>query len=45
VGYNYASHQKLLNGLRDYGLLAPPAQPPVFDTIVEPPLEEAGPSW
>ena len=41
VGFHYASHQKLLNGLEDYGLLEAPGQarPPVFDTIAESPLE------
>jgi hypothetical protein len=41
VGFHYASHQKLLNGLRDLGLLESEGQPrpPVFDTIVEPPFE------
>lgn len=40
VGFHYASHQKLLNGLDDYGLLQPPGQRrPAFDTYVEPPLE------
>jgi hypothetical protein len=41
VGFHYASHQKLLNGLKDYGLLQSPDQPraAVFDTIVEPPFE------
>jgi hypothetical protein len=41
VGFHYASHQKLLNGLKDYGLLESPEQPrtPIFDTIAEPPLE------
>ena len=41
VGFHYASHQKLLNGLKDYGLLEPPEQPraPIFDTIAGPPFE------
>jgi hypothetical protein len=41
VGFHYASHQKLLNGLDQCGLLAPPGQPrpPVFDTIAETPFE------
>ncbi len=43
VGFHYASHQKLLNGLRDYGLLEPAGGRPIFDTIVEPPLEDLGP--
>lgn len=40
VGFHYASHQKLLNGLDDYGLLQPVEQRerPAFDTIVEPPF-------
>jgi hypothetical protein len=41
VGFHYASQQKLLNGLKDYGLLDLPSQarPSVFDTIAEPPFE------
>jgi len=41
VGFHYASHQKLLNGLKDYGLLEAPGQPqpPIFDTIAELPFE------
>lgn len=41
VGFHYASQQKLLNGLDDYGLLQPPEQRrrAAFDTYVEPPLE------
>jgi hypothetical protein len=39
VGFHYASHQKLLKGLSDYGLLQPSPGRPVFDTIIEPPLE------
>jgi hypothetical protein len=41
VGFHYASHQKLLNGLQDYGFLEAPNQPrtPAFDTIIEPALE------
>jgi hypothetical protein len=27
VGFHYASNQKLLNGLKDYGLLEPPQRP------------------
>ena len=38
IGFHYASHQKLLNGLKAYGLLEPPGQPQpqIFDTITEP---------
>jgi hypothetical protein len=45
VGFHYASHQKLLHGLDDYGLLQPAEQRrrPAFDTIVEPPLGGAEP--
>jgi hypothetical protein len=45
VGFHYASHQKLLNGLRDYGLLESPLQPrpSIFDTITEPALESPEP--
>ncbi|HEY4686404.1 MAG TPA: hypothetical protein VII57_10220 [Dehalococcoidia bacterium] len=43
VGFHHASIQKLLNGLQDYGLLEPPGRPAIFDTIVEPPLEDTGP--
>ena len=41
VGFHYASHQKLLNGLKDLGLLEAPEQPrpEIFDTIAEPPFE------
>jgi hypothetical protein len=41
IGFHFASQQKLLNGLKDYGLLEPPGQarPSIFDTIAEPPLE------
>jgi hypothetical protein len=41
VGFHYASQQKLLNGLRDYGLLESPGQPrpPIFDTIAGPAFE------
>jgi len=40
VGFHYASHQKLLKGLEEYGILKQVAGwPPVFDTIIEPPLE------
>jgi hypothetical protein len=40
VGFHYASNQKLLNGLKDYGMLEPPGQrPTIFDTITEPSLE------
>jgi hypothetical protein len=41
VGFHYASQQKLLNGLKDLGLLRVPEQPRpgIFDTIVEPPFE------
>lgn len=44
VGYNYASNQKLLSGLERSGLLVTAhATQPLFETIVEPPLEGAGP--
>jgi hypothetical protein len=43
VGFHYASNQKLLNGLRDYGLLEMGGAPGIFDTIGEAPLEESGP--
>ena len=41
VGFHYASHQKLLNGLKDFGLLEPPEQrrTRIFDTIAEAPFE------
>lgn len=40
VGFHFASNQKLLNGLEDYGLLELPGQrPAIFDTITEPSLE------
>lgn len=41
VGFHYASQQKLLNGLKDFGLLELPDQPrpPIFDTISGPALE------
>jgi hypothetical protein len=41
VGFHYASHQKLLHGLEDFGLLELPQQPrpEIFDTITEPPFE------
>jgi hypothetical protein len=41
VGSNYSSHQKLLNGLQEYGLLESPRQPRprVFDTISGPTFE------
>lgn len=41
VGFHYASQQKLLNGLRDYGQLVSPDQPrlPTFETITGPGLE------
>lgn len=39
VGFHYASHQKLLKALESLGLLEAPAAQPIFDTIVEPPLE------
>jgi hypothetical protein len=42
LGSHYASNQKLLNGLRDQGLLALGGSPGIFDTIGEPPLEESG---
>ena len=43
VGFHYASQQKLLNGLKDYGLLEAPGRPPIFDTITGPSLEDTGP--
>ena len=43
VGFHYASTQKLLNGLRDFGLLETPGRPAIFDTIVEPALEDSEP--
>jgi hypothetical protein len=40
VGFHFASNQKLLSGLEDYGLLELPGQrPAIFDTITEPSLE------
>jgi len=41
VGFHYASQQKLLNGLRDYGQLVSPDRPrlPVFETLTGPGLE------
>jgi hypothetical protein len=41
VGFHFASQQKLLNGLKDYGLLELPVEPrrPIFDTVSEPPFE------
>jgi hypothetical protein len=43
VGFHYASNQKLLNGLRDFGLLETELAAGVFDTIAEASLEESGP--
>jgi len=45
IGHHYASTQKLLNGLADYGLLAGPNQSamPAFHTISEPALETDAP--
>jgi len=43
VGFHYASQQKLLNGLQDFGLLETRGRPQIFDTIVEPSLEDSGP--
>jgi hypothetical protein len=43
VGSHYASNQKLLAALQDYGLLRGPDESPIFDTIVEPSLEEERP--
>lgn len=43
VGFHFASNQKLLNGLRDQGLLEMGGSPGIFDTIGEAPLEESGP--
>jgi len=43
VGSHYASNQKLLAALQDYGLLQQTDQAPIFDTIVEPSLEEERP--
>jgi len=43
VGSHYASNQKLLAALQDYGLLQISEQKPAFDTIVEPALEEERP--
>ena len=40
VGSHYASNQKLIAALQDYGLLQLPEQANVFRTIVEPALEE-----
>jgi hypothetical protein len=39
VGFHFASHQKLLKGLSEYGLLGPAPRRPAFQTIMEPPLE------
>jgi hypothetical protein len=41
VGFRYASNQKLLNGLKDYGLLEAPNQPGpgILGTVTEPTLE------
>ncbi len=33
VGFHYSSTQKLINGLREAGLFAPPRERPTFDTI------------
>jgi hypothetical protein len=43
VGSHYASTQKLLAALQDYRLLQPSEPGPIFDTIVEPALEEERP--
>lgn len=43
VGFHYASHQKLLNGLKDCGLLETRGAAPIFDTISGPPFEETIP--
>jgi hypothetical protein len=43
VGSHYASNQKLLAALQDYGLLQLPEQATVFRTIIEPALEEERP--
>jgi hypothetical protein len=43
VGFHYASNQKLLNGLRDYGLLEMAGPAGVFDTIAEQALEDSRP--
>jgi hypothetical protein len=43
VGFHYASNQKLLNGLKDFGLLQMGGPSPVFDTIAEASLEDSRP--
>lgn len=43
VGFHYASNQKLINGLRDYGLLQMAGPSGVFDTIAEASLEDSRP--
>ncbi len=43
VGFHYASNQKLLNGLRDFGLLETAGPSGVFDTIGAASLEDSGP--
>jgi hypothetical protein len=43
VGFHYASNQKLLNGLRDYGLLESAGPAGVFDTVAEASLEDGRP--
>jgi hypothetical protein len=42
VGFHYASHQKLLNGLKQLGVLDG-GRAPIFDTIAGPPFEETIP--
>lgn len=45
IGHHYASTQKLLNGLQEYGLLAGPghSEAASFNTITEPALESEEP--
>ncbi len=33
VGFHYASNQKLISGLEEYGVFEPPRERPYFDTI------------
>ena len=40
VGFHYASLQKLLDGLDSVGVFQPPRELPVFDTVVQPLLND-----
>lgn len=43
VGFHYASQQKLLNALKELGVIDSRKTPPIFDTIIEPTLEDGPP--